>query len=67
MVLQKHGDAMPAHRLLGQRAAALGDKVAVFQSDGLLVEAGIADDGRGYLRFIRFNNADAIFGEILVP
>jgi hypothetical protein len=39
--------------------------VTVFQSDRLLVKAGIADDCRRDLRFIGLDNADAIFGEVL--
>ena len=46
MVLEQDGDAVAAHRFFRQRARTLGKKVAVFQPDGLFVEAGIADHRR---------------------
>src|SRR5688572_14840067 len=39
--------------------------MAVFQSNGLLVEAGVADHGRGDLRLIGFHDAHAIFRQVL--
>jgi hypothetical protein len=56
---------MPAHRFFGEGAAALRDKMTVFQSNRLLIEAGITDDRRRDMRFVRLDNADTIFGEVL--
>ena len=40
--------------------------MAILQPDGLFIEAGISDYCRGDLSLIGFDDADAVFGEILV-
>src|SRR5687767_14662566 len=65
MVFPKNGNAMAAHRLFGQRTTAFRHQMAVFQSNGLLVEAGVADHGRGDLRLIGFDDAHAVFRQVL--
>jgi len=57
---------MAAHRLFGKRAGTFRDKVAVFQSDGLLVETRMTDDGGRDLRIIGLDNPDAIRSQILM-
>ena len=57
---------MAAHRLLGKRAGTFRDEVAVFQSDGLLVQTRITDDGGRDLGIVRLDDADAIRGQILM-
>jgi hypothetical protein len=66
MVFQEHGDTMPTHGLFRQGAAALRHEVAVFQSNGLFVQAGITDDGGRDLRFVGLDDAYAVFGKVLV-
>lgn len=66
MIFQKNGNAMAAHRLFWQRTTALRHQVAVFQSNGLLIKAGVADHGRGDLRLIGVDDAHAVFGQVLI-
>ena len=46
MVLEQNGNAVAAHRFFRKRARTFGKKVAIFQPDGLLIEAGVADHRR---------------------
>lgn len=66
MILQEDRDAMAAHELFGKSAGALGQEMAVLQTDGLLVQAGISDDGRRDLGVVGFHNTDPILGQILL-
>jgi hypothetical protein len=65
MIFEQHGDAMAAHRFFGQGTTALGHQVAILQTDGLLVQAGIADDGGRDLGFVGFDNPHAVFSKVL--
>jgi hypothetical protein len=66
MVFQEYRNAMPAHGLFRQGTAALGYQMTVLQPDGLLIEARIADDRRRDLRFIRLDDAYAVFRQVLI-
>jgi hypothetical protein len=66
LIFQQHRDAMAAHRLFGKRAGTFRDEVTVFQSDVLLVQAGIADDGGRDLSIIGLDDTDAIPGQVLM-
>ena len=57
---------MAAHRFFGKRAGTFRDEVAVFQSDGLLIQTRITDDSGRDLRIIGLDDADAIRGQILM-
>ena len=57
---------MAAHRLFEKRAGTFRDEVAVFQTDGLLVQPRIPDDGRRDLGIIGFDDTDAIRSQVLM-
>jgi len=58
MIFQKNGNAMAAHRFFGKRAGTFRDEVAVFQSDGLLIQTRITDDSGRDLRIIGLDDAE---------
>lgn len=57
---------MTAHGFFGKRAGTFREEVAVFQSDVLLIQTGIADDGRRNLGVIGLDDTDAICGQVLM-
>lgn len=65
-IFQQHRDAMAAHRLFRERAGTFRDEVAVVQSNVLLVQTGIADDGGSDLGIIGLNNTDPIRSQVLM-
>jgi transposase-like protein len=66
LIFQQYRDAMATHGFIVKRARTFRDEVAVFQSNVLLVQTGITDDGRRDLRIIRFGDTDAIRGQVLM-
>lgn len=65
-VFQQHRDAMAAHGLFRKRAGTFRDEVTVLQSDVLLVQTGIADDGGHDLGIIGLNDTDSVRSQVLV-
>jgi hypothetical protein len=57
---------MTAHGLFGEGTGTFRDEVAVFQSNVLLIQTGITDDGGRDLRIIRLGDTDAIRGQVLM-
>jgi hypothetical protein len=53
-----------AERLLFQRAGTFCHQVAVPQPNGLLVQAGIPDDGRRDLDLVRLDDSNTILGHV---
>jgi len=57
---------MAAHGFFVKGAGALGDKMTVFQTDRLLVQPGIANDGRRDLSVIGLDDSDSILDHVLL-
>ena len=57
---------MAAQGFFGKGARAFGEKVAVFQTNGLLVQAGVPNESRRDLGIVRFPDANPVFGQIFL-
>lgn len=57
---------MAAQGFFRKGARACGEKVSVFQTNRLLVQAGVPNEGRRDLGIVRFPDADPVFGHIFL-